>query len=328
MYQPIQLKSKIPSSRNSLSRSLAAFIPLLCAAIASLQSVHADTLTVTNTKDSGGGSLRLALAIAKDGDTIDFDPKLSGGTIKVSNRLAIDRSITITGLGANKLTIDGKGTIVGGGVFDTRGSRVPRDKTITIANLTITHGTVSGILVNGLRHLTVDSCAIRDNSSRFGSGGGISAFFDDQSGPPFVTVKNCEISGNSADERGGGIANLGGVLTVSNSTISGNSAAAGGAITNERFASPAILEIRNCTISGNVGGALYNNGPSEHDAVVTIGNTIFKRHPSGANISNSGGRIVSAGFNLSNDGVKTYLNAVSDFVLESGAELGVPRHTR
>src|SRR6266536_6318062 len=189
MYQPIQLKSKIPSSRNSLSRSLAAFIPLLCAAIASLQSVHADTLTVTNTKDSGGGSLRLALAIAKDGDTIDFDPKLSGGTIKLSDRLAFDRSITITGLGANKLTIDGKGTIVGGGVFDTRGSRVPRDKTITIANMTITHGTVSGIFVNGLRHLTVDSCAIRDNS-RFGDGGGIYAKFDDTSGPPFVTVKN------------------------------------------------------------------------------------------------------------------------------------------
>src|SRR6266536_6678680 len=322
MYQPIQLKSKIPFSRNSLSRSLAAFIPLLCAAIASLQSVHAATITVTNTKDSGGGSLRQALADAKDGDTIDFDPKLSGGTIKLSDRLDFDKSITITGLGANKLTIDGNGTIVGGGVFDTRGSRVHQDKTITIANLTITHGPVSGIYVNGLRHLTVDSCAIRDNS-RFGSGGGIYAKFNDTSGPPFVTVKNCEISGNSATERGGGIANLGGVLTVSNSTISGNSAAAGGAITNERFASPAILEIRNCTISGNVGGGLYNEGPSEHDAVVTIGNTIFKRHPSGANISNSGGMIVSAGFNLSNDGVKTYLNAVSDFVLESGAELGV-----
>ena len=45
---------------------------LLCVAMASLQIVHAATLTVTNTNDSGVGSLRGALASAVDGDTIDF----------------------------------------------------------------------------------------------------------------------------------------------------------------------------------------------------------------------------------------------------------------
>ena len=40
---------------------------LLCAAVASLQIVHASTLTVTNTSDSGVGSLRGVLA--SDGST-------------------------------------------------------------------------------------------------------------------------------------------------------------------------------------------------------------------------------------------------------------------
>ena len=45
-------------------------ITLLCAAIAGLQSVHAATITVMNTNDSGMGSLRQALAIANNPGTI------------------------------------------------------------------------------------------------------------------------------------------------------------------------------------------------------------------------------------------------------------------
>jgi hypothetical protein len=72
MYQPIQLKTKIPSLRNSISRSLVAIVTLLLAAMASVQSVHAATITVTTTNDSGAGSLRQALVDANDGDTIDY----------------------------------------------------------------------------------------------------------------------------------------------------------------------------------------------------------------------------------------------------------------
>jgi hypothetical protein len=44
-------------------------IALLCAAVASVQSVHAATITVVNTNDSGAVSLRQALADADDGDS-------------------------------------------------------------------------------------------------------------------------------------------------------------------------------------------------------------------------------------------------------------------
>src|SRR5207253_5154430 len=49
MYQPIQLKTKSPSLRNSISRSLIALITLLLAAIGSAQSVHA---TVSESPDA------------------------------------------------------------------------------------------------------------------------------------------------------------------------------------------------------------------------------------------------------------------------------------
>src|SRR5207237_562576 len=48
IYQPIQLKTKSPSLRNSISRSLIALITLLLAAIGSAQSVHA---TVSESPD-------------------------------------------------------------------------------------------------------------------------------------------------------------------------------------------------------------------------------------------------------------------------------------
>jgi len=45
---------------------------LLCGALASAQLIHAAPITVTNTDESGAGSLRQALADANDGDTIEF----------------------------------------------------------------------------------------------------------------------------------------------------------------------------------------------------------------------------------------------------------------
>ena len=43
------------------------------------------TLTVLNTQDGGAGSLRDAIARAKDGDTIAFAPSLAGQTIVLTN---------------------------------------------------------------------------------------------------------------------------------------------------------------------------------------------------------------------------------------------------
>ena len=71
---------------------------LLCAVAFSTQ---ANIITVVNTNDSGPGSLRQALAVVNDGDTINFDSALNGQIINLtSGELVINNNITIAGPGS------------------------------------------------------------------------------------------------------------------------------------------------------------------------------------------------------------------------------------
>src|SRR5262245_41715375 len=82
---------------------IAIFVSLLCAFGISAQ---ADVITVTNVKDSRLGSFRQAINLANQEDTIDFDPALNGQTIALtSDELSISKNITISGPGANLLTV-------------------------------------------------------------------------------------------------------------------------------------------------------------------------------------------------------------------------------
>src|SRR5262249_44351261 len=80
------------------------------------------TLTVLNNADSGPDSLRAAIAAARDGDTIDFDPGLRGQTITLtSGELLIDKTLDIEGPGAADLTVSGNDA---SRVFDLGGDGV------------------------------------------------------------------------------------------------------------------------------------------------------------------------------------------------------------
>jgi len=103
------------------------------------------TLKVTNNYDNGAypGSLRYEIAVAKSGDTIAFDGKLDGQTITLTlGELVIDKSLTIKGPGAIKLTItsqpynNGFGTENGSRIFEVDGAGT----TVTIGGLTMTDG--------------------------------------------------------------------------------------------------------------------------------------------------------------------------------------------
>src|SRR6266550_1981949 len=287
----------------------------------------ANIIVVTNTADSGPGSLRDALAAAIDGDTIDASG-ISGTILLTSGELQITQAVTIGGPGAGSLSIDGNATFR---VFDNLTSGV------SISGFSITNGSAPGDNGGGVfseggnsATLRLSDCIVSGNSADFGGG-----IFNLNGA---LTVNNCTISGNEAAFSGGGIVSSGSgaaaTLTITNSTISDNSATAndGGGILNGAAGSAlasvivsnstlsgnsatgnggavanaadvpdlARLTITNSTISDNSatanGGGIYNQG----NAQFQIGSTILNAGSSGENIFN-GGQATSLGYNLSSD---------------------------
>src|SRR5712664_1412672 len=172
------------------------WLALVCALTT---SVYANTITVTNGNDSGPSSLRQALAVVNDGDTINFDSALNGQGITLTTaELLINRSITIMGPGAKLLTVARAQNAPGFRIF-----HVAPNHTVIIQGITITHGidvTGAGIW-NDHATLTVNSCAITGNSatdSKYAGGGILNDGFccGVGSGPATLNVANSTISGN------------------------------------------------------------------------------------------------------------------------------------
>jgi hypothetical protein len=302
-------------------------------------STQAATITVTNTNDSGAGSLRQAIADALNGDTIDFG--VTGTITLTTGELLVDKGITIHGPGPDQLTVDGNHA---SGIFYVQ---LDGGGAATIAGLTITNGNANrgGGISNVSSMLTVSNCTISGNSAPdvFGVGGGISN--DVALSNATLEILNCTISGNSAGDNGGGIYNYGGsmnaTLKVLNSTLSGNSAHfyGGGIFNISAYGGSAPADVLNCTLSGNsagrFGGGIYNNaavdgssplevlhstfsdnsafqGPSggiaNFSATLQLGSTILNA----SGISNSSGTITSLGYNLSSDNGAGFLTATGD----------------
>src|SRR5215469_2450109 len=147
-------------------------------------SVQANVITVTNTNDSGPGSLRQAFMIANDGDTITFT---ATGTITLnSGGLLIAKNITVSGPGSNQLSIDGNQAVLVFGIFP--------NKTATISGLTIRNAEAGAGIWNEQGTLTVSNCTLSGNS-----GAGLATYFG------ITTVSNCIVSANAA----GGLINDG-----------------------------------------------------------------------------------------------------------------------
>jgi len=153
------MRIKIASNFNGFAATLV----LLCAGAV---SAFADVITVTNTNDSGPGSLRQALADANNGDTIDFS--VTGTIGLTSGELLVNKSITISGPGANNLAVNGNAK--------SRVFHVASGKTVTISGLTIMNGNsgsdAGGGIYNDHATLTLNECTVTGNSASF-TGGGI-----------------------------------------------------------------------------------------------------------------------------------------------------------
>jgi len=93
-------------------------------------NVSADILTVTNTADSGTGSLRRIIEIANNGDSIIFDKSLAGDTIELQSDIPNFNSISISGKNASVVIYGAKisgGKIIDNLTFDNSGIQSPDD---------------------------------------------------------------------------------------------------------------------------------------------------------------------------------------------------------
>ncbi|MCA9069733.1 MAG: hypothetical protein KDA84_12455, partial [Planctomycetaceae bacterium] len=249
------------------------------------------TFTVTNTLNSGPGTLRQAVFDANfsiGSDEIVFSPALIGGTVRLSSQIDITQSLTIKGPTSdpNGIVISGEGN---NRIFRVLGGTPTQ---VTLARMTITSGDAGGedggaIVNNG--SLRLENMVI--SASEAGNGGAI-----DNNASLTVTAGS-QIIGNRASNSGGGIDNGGSAqLLINNSTISSNSAQFGGGIYNLSGSPGGQISILRSTLAGNfatqTGGAIRNVSSSGL-ALTIVDSTIAH------NISGVGG----GGISMSNGGV-------------------------
>ncbi len=216
---------------------LTALIALACGAVCAAPASAADQ-TVLNNNDSGGGSLREAIANVGVGETVTIPAGIIGGnTITLASELMINKSLTINGAGAATTVISGDA-----------------DSRVFHVGASASSVNLSGLRVTG------------GNATSVPGGGGILV----ESGS--LTLTNVTVNNNTANVAmgstpsggGGGILNASGSTTLNGSTVSNNTATVssttgccqgGGGI----FAEGTTTIVGGSQLNGNT---LTVNGPS------------------------------------------------------------------
>ena len=185
--------------------------------------------------DPTEAQMRTAIADASDNDEIVISVTAPLTIVLTSGSLEIARDLTITGPGADALTLDGNDS-----------SEVivcNADTNVTITGLTITGGDapILGGGVSSSGSLTMNDCVLCHNNADL-AGGGVSCSGE-------LTMNGCLLSDNDAAWWGGGVYRdeLDEGASLVNCTFCGNySGIDGGAI----FAGQ-VVTMTNCTITGN-----------------------------------------------------------------------------
>ncbi|MBX7207361.1 MAG: hypothetical protein K1X78_03525 [Verrucomicrobiaceae bacterium] len=314
------------SHRHLIVRLLASTVWLQAA------NVVAATLTVTNTLDSGAGSLRGQIAAAASGDTITFDPALTfaapAAITLTGGEISTNKNLTIVGPGADRLTISGNSA--SRILIFTSGTQNVSLSGLTLANALNTGGFGGGFLSFG--SVNVRNCAFTGNQAAVGAAAYV------QSGD--ASFVNCLFTGNTATAQGGAVSFQTTASThkldMMNCTLTGNAVTGFGYSTLQIGAfAPGISQVfvRCCTFANNtttnpsLGEAIVcGSDGAASSSVVTLFGNIFK-HASSVTLAihsqNGGppGTYISEGYNFASDNGGAFLTGVGD-VLNADPLLG------
>ena len=264
--------------------------------------------TVTSLADAGANTLRQVM--------LDLSP-IDADTIKVT----VKGTMTLT---TGALTFTKPGVLKGPGAWDlaVHGNNAGRvfvvnpNVKVEISDLTVTGARENeGIAVLALGPLTFRRCRFVRNNVVTGDiilGGLIRAY---PPGP--LTMEDCTIANNVTGFGGGIFAGAGtgtpAVVDVANCTFSGNSGAA-------LVPSGATMSVRNCTITNNNtagaasgGGIWWLQGPN-----VSVGSSIVAGNLGASDVN---GAFTSAGWNLvgKSDGSTGFTNGVNHDLVGTAA---------
>lgn len=235
----------------------------------------------STTADGGGVYVMSSTPISLDGVTINNNAARSGSGILVFN--GADVTMTNNTVIDNNDTNNCAGGGDGGGIYATSAG-----STVTMTGGSITNNSGrwgGGIYVTSSADVALTGVTINSNSSSCANpGGGIHA------NGGTLTADRVKIRGNSASNGGGVYLVTPAVVTIRNSDITGNTATAdgGGAMT---FSSPSTLNIYNSTVAGNyAGGATGGGGIRNTAGTLNITNGIVYGNTSAgaAGISTAG----------------------------------------
>ncbi len=311
------------TSPKPISRPLALAISFAIAGTLSTNAV-ANTYIVTNTADSGPGTLRQALLDANanaGSDDIVFSV-MSGSTINLLSGLYITDEVTIIGP-----TVGDPSSITLNAGGNSRHIRAlnfyyAQTKSLTLENITLTNGDSSAgpYVGNGgaitsynmglnLSHtiitgnsspsagggvyvsssdLALDNSTVSNNTAIYHGGG-----FSVNTGDATLTLSNVTANSTSADYSPGGGFHVNGNLNLSSSNITGNSTSGngsgggGGTINGNTILTSSFVTGNSTTGNNSSGGGLYVSETTTLNSSTISGNSTAADNANGGGLFSS-----------------------------------------